>query len=203
MDTYITGDLHLGHSNIIIYTNRPFFKKEDLGQNNKWINPIIAKERCKEMDSFILQNINKKVKENDTLIIDGDFCFSKSTEASDAPKKAFDYYRNQINCKNIIFIEGNHDRRNTVKTHIQKLIIKIGGRRVCILHDPEFSDINYELNLTAHIHQHWQIKRYRKGMSFTDAINVGVDVWKFYPVTWGEINQRYQKWLKEQKNDKT
>jgi len=201
MDTYFSGDLHCGHSNIIIYTNRPFLKKGDLTKDNKWINPFIAKERCKEMDAFIIRNINEKVKESDTLIVNGDFCFSKSTEASEAPKKAFNYYRDQINCKNIIFLEGNHDRNNTVKTRIQKLTMKIGGKRICILHDPEYCDTNYEINLTAHVHQNWQIKRYRKGMTFTDAINVGVDVWDFRPCTWEQIWQRYSKWLKNEKTN--
>ena len=196
---FFSADLHLGHANIIIYINRPFLKKGDLDKNNKWISPAIAKERCREMDELIIDNINERVKENDTLIIDGDFCFSKSSEASEAPKKAFDYYREQINCKNVIIIEGNHDRRNTTRTKVQKLIMKIGGKRICILHDPEFCDTNYEINLTAHVHNHWQIRRYRKGMSFTDCINTGIDVWNYYPITWEEIWRRYSKWLKNEK----
>lgn len=196
---YYTGDPHFGHANIIIYTGRPFIKYGDIIIEGKWSNLIIKAERCKWMDETLINNINQRIKESDTLIIDGDFCFSKSTEASDAPKKAYDYYRDKIKCKNIINVAGNHDNNNSTKTALQKLIIKQGGKKICIVHNPEFADLRYEINLTAHVHHLWQIKRIRKNMDFTDCINIGVDVWNFYPVTWNEIWQRYSKWLKEGK----
>jgi calcineurin-like phosphoesterase family protein len=154
------------------------------------------------MDNNIINNINERVKEDDTLIIDGDFCFSKSSEAKDAPKKPFNYYRDQIKCKNVIIIEGNHDRRNSIKTCVQKLIIKQGGKDICIVHNPEHADFRYEINLVGHVHEKWLVKRYKQGEHFTDCINLGVDVWGFKPITINEILSIYSRWLKEQ-NDKT
>jgi len=179
MNIFFCSDTHLGHWRICQYCNRPF-------------------KTLIEMDSTIIKNINERVNENDTLFHLGDFCFTKSSEASEAPKKAFDYYRNQIKCKNIIFIRGNHDSNNTNKTCIESSIIKHGGRRIFLVHNPEFCNVNCEINLVGHVHNNWEIMRVRKGMSFTDCINIGTDVWGYYPVTWNEINQRYQKWLKEQ-----
>jgi calcineurin-like phosphoesterase family protein len=197
--TYYTADTHLGHANIILYTGRPFLKPGDLTKEGKWISPEIAKTRCAVMDKTIIDNINQRVKENDTLIIDGDFCFSRSTEASEAPKRPFDYYRDQMKCKNVIIVQGNHDSNNLVKTNIQKLIIRQGGKRICIIHNPEHADIHYEINFTGHVHQLWKFKRIRIGMDFTDCINVGGDVWDFKPVTINEILSVYAKWQKEQK----
>jgi calcineurin-like phosphoesterase family protein len=148
------------------------------------------------MDTVILKNINERVKEEDTLFLLGDFCFSHSTEASDAPKKPYNYYRDQIKCHNIIFLRGNHDKNNSVKTAIQSLQIYHGGKNINLVHDPKFCNINYEINLTGHVHNNWEIQRIRRGESFTDCINVGVDVHNFYPVTYGEIISKLTKWRK-------
>ena len=72
----------------------------------------------------------------------------------------------------------------------------MGSKRINLVHDPEFAAINCEINLVGHVHEKWQIKRIRQGYSFTDCINVSVDVWNFYPVTIEEIMKRYSRWLK-------
>lgn len=77
---WFTADTHWGHANIIKYCKRPFASVE-------------------EMDEKLLENINSKVKKNDTLYHLGDF--AKSDVA---------YFRNKIICDNIVLILGNHDR---------------------------------------------------------------------------------------------
>ena len=76
---FLTGDLHLGHKNIISYTHRPF-------------------STVKEMDTTIISNWNAIVKEEDVVIVLGDFCFGDPVP----------YLKQLKGLK--IFIRGNHDR---------------------------------------------------------------------------------------------
>jgi len=82
MKNWITSDCHFGHSNIIKYCNRPF-------------------KNVKENDDTILNNINSLVSNpNDHLYILGDFCFGDPY-----------HYIQKINCKNLHFVIGSHDKK--------------------------------------------------------------------------------------------
>jgi calcineurin-like phosphoesterase family protein len=178
MKTYFTADFHLNHANIITYCNRPFTSLE-------------------EMNDTIIKNFNDRVKEGDVIYFLGDFCFknSKGGKVGEGlPVKAEDLIKQLTG--NIIFIKGNHDRNNSLKTNIERLIIKYGGHRINLVHNPDFIDINYPINFVGHVHQHWKFKRIKRGMSFTDCVNVGVDQWGFKPITFEEINREYSKWKK-------
>jgi len=207
MNIYWTADWHLNHSNIIKYCGRTLFMNDNelIIYNKLKDRPQeeqkqfkISRESVIKMNETLIRNCNERVKEDDLLYFVGDVGFKSGTDRGEGEPEKLQEFINQIKCKHIYWIEGNHDRagRNSFKTPNQKIIIKYGGKRICLIHDPEWADINYEINLTAHVHNNWQIKRYRKGMSFTDCINVGVDVWSYYPVTWNEILRAYSNWLK-------
>lgn len=86
MTTFFTSDLHLYHSNIIRYCNRPFANVD-------------------EMNQAILDNYNAKVSDEDTVYFIGDIAFLKSSEAkADLPR----YMGNLRGKKHLIC--GNHDR---------------------------------------------------------------------------------------------
>ena len=175
---FFTSDLHMGHWNIARYCNRPF-------------------KTLKEMDTTLIRNINERVKSEDTLFHLGDFCFSHSSEATDAPKKPYDYYRDQIKCRNIIFIKGNHDKNNSVKTCIESVTIYHGGQFIKLTHRPEHAEGKYDLNFVGHVHNNWAFKQQVMGDGhITTLCNVGVDVHNFYPVTYGEIIGKLTKWRK-------
>lgn len=175
---WFISDTHFGHWNICEYCNRPF-------------------KSLKEMDDTIIKNINERVDENDILFHLGDFCITKSSEASTAPKKAFDYYRNQIKCKNIIFCKGNHDANNTNKTPIESLVIQHGGKRIYLTHNPKFAKEDFYWNFTGHCHGNEGMFRKcgRKGY----IVDLSVECWQFRPVDINEINSAFSDWLKSGK----
>ena len=59
------------------------------------------------MDRIIIDNINALVKPDDTLWHLGDFCFGPRNPQAFYRKA--EYYRDRINCNNIMLIWGNHD----------------------------------------------------------------------------------------------
>lgn len=95
------------------------------------------------------------------------------------------------------FITSNSKGRNGFKTPIKSIVIEYGGCFMNLTHNPEHANFNYPINLVGHCHEKWFCKRFFNKGKFTDCINVGVDVWNFYPVSWDEINSRYIKWKKE------
>lgn len=177
MKYYFSSDYHLGHFNIIRYCNRPFKSLE-------------------QMNETIIRNHNERIKKEDILFHIGDFCFKNTSNKGEGIRKTSAEWESQLNGK-IIHIMGNHDRNNSTKTIIQKCGIKYGNKRINLVHNPEHCDFDYNINFTGHKHEKWEIKRIEGIYKITDCINVGVDVWKFMPVTFEEINKRYSKWLRE------
>ena len=177
MRTFFVSDTHFGHANIIKYCNRPFVSLE-------------------RMDSILIKNWNSRIEPEDTVYFLGDFCFKRSSEAEESCKNAFEYYKEQLN-GNIIFCVGNHDHSNGVKSKIQSIVIEIANQRIHMTHKPEHSNYDFSINLCGHVHDKWKICKLTsdKGQE-TICVNVGVDVWNFFPVTWDEINSRIQKYLK-------
>lgn len=154
------------------------------------------------MDRVLIRNFNERVKEDDLVYFLGDFCFKRSKEAPDG--NVFAYYRNQLNCRNIIFIKGNHDNNNSTKTIIESLVIRYGGKWIKLIHNPDtqYIEVKYDLIFCGHVHNNWEIKRIKQGYSFVDVVNLSVDVWNFYPVNFQEIMKRYYQWIiKEAENE--
>jgi len=168
---YFTSDLHFGHGNIIKYCNRPFKTPDD-------------------MNNSLIRNWNSRVKEEDTVFHVGDFCFQRSSQSLKAK-----CWEDKLNGK-IIHIKGNHDKNNSTKTVIERLVISMGGRSINLVHKPEHADLSYGLNFVGHVHEKWAFKRIRQGDLSTDCINVGVDVNNFRPVTFNEIMSKYKHWLR-------
>lgn len=177
-NTWFSADYHLGHDNIRRYVNRPF-------------------KTLDEMNTHLILNHNSRVKKEDTLFHVGDFCFRNSAggKKGEGTLHKAEYYQSQLN-GNTVYIKGNHDRNNSLKTCIEKIIIRFGGEQLCLVHNPSHADFNYKLHLCGHVHSAWKFKRMYKDKLYTDMINVGVDVWNYRPVSWEEINSEYVKWLK-------
>jgi len=184
MKYFYTADTHYGHANIIKYCDRPF----------KDVN---------HMDAVLIRNHNSRVKPEDVVIFNGDFCFKNSPggKIGEGEQNKAEFYINQL-YGNKIFIKGNHDSNNSLKTIVERLVIGYGGKRINIVHKPEMVDFNYDINFTGHVHQNWAFKRIINGSAITDAINIGVDVHKFMPITFEELFSKYSLWLKQKGYEK-
>lgn len=173
---FFWSDTHFGHYKIIEYCKRPFTTLE-------------------EMDTTLINNFNERVSEEDTVFFLGDFCMKKSSEAPEG--KGFDYYRNQIKCKNIIFIQGNHDHNNGTKTIIQSLVIEHGGHKIFLTHNPKYAEESYRFNYCGHTHGNEGI--FKKLGKKSIIVDLSVENWNYKPVNINEINQAFSEWLKHGK----
>jgi calcineurin-like phosphoesterase family protein len=179
---WFTSDMHLGHANIVRYCSRPF-------------------KDVQEMNEVLITNWNHRVKPDDTVFHVGDFCFKNSAggKAGEGMTHKSSHYASKLN-GNIIYIKGNHDRNNSVRTIIDHLVIKYGPHFVNLVHAPDSYDANFAINFVGHVHEKWKFRRvYLPNMDrIVDLINVGVDQWNFMPVSFEEIYNQYRTWSKGQ-----
>jgi len=166
---WFTADLHFGHENIIKYCRRPFINLDS-------------------MDCRLIDNWNSRVKQDDYIFHLGDFCYKNSHKFSD--------YVRLLN-GNIIFLKGNHDGNNGVRTPIINTTIKYGSKHIFLTHKPEnVIGFDGELALCGHVHNLFKFKTLDVDGLNVDVCNVGVDVWQGRPVDINEIMADYQRWKK-------
>jgi calcineurin-like phosphoesterase family protein len=116
--------------------------------------------------------------------------------------KGYSYYRPLINCKNIIFIQGNHDSNNGTKTINESIVINHGGHRIYMTHNPKFAKDDFRFNFCGHLHgQKGTFQRLGKKSIIVD---LSVENWEYQPVDINDINQAFSAWQKSGKsNEKT
>ena len=186
---YFTADLHLGHTNIIRHCKRPF-------------------ETTDEHDRTIIANINETVKPGDWLYILGDFAFahawSKKGKTVDVQ-----HYREQINCRNIILIMGNHDPHYSSGAPRQELIDAFSAVRERLRIRFTIHGIRNHLILDHYAmrtwrnshHGSWHIYGHSHGQLPDDpaslSFDIGVDCHDFKPLNLQQISEimRKKTWL--------
>lgn len=167
---FYTSDLHFDHGNILNYEDRPW-------------------DTVEEMNKGIASRINSIVSPDDELYILGDFTL-RST------RQAVEKFRNNINCKHVHLIVGNHDyfaKRawaselfETVQPYKE---IHDEGYKLVLCHYPIMywngMDDEGAIHLYGHMHS-------REGMQHPhkDAYNVGLDVNNYHPVTLKKILEK-------------
>jgi len=172
---WFTSDTHFGHENIIKYTNRPF-------------------KTLEEMNETLITNWNNRVQPTDTVFFLGDFCFKNGPNGKKGEGisiKADDWIA-RLNGR-IVFIKGNHDNNNGLKTIITEAVIEIGGYDINLVHNPAHLDVGFKFNFCGHVHGKWKFQTTKKNV----LVNVGVDVWNFRPINYQEIMEEFTKWQKE------
>jgi calcineurin-like phosphoesterase family protein len=170
MTKWFTSDNHFFHKNIIEYCERPFFYVQ-------------------EMNRVMIERWNERVQPNDTVYHLGDFAFGSRDKIQSSLKKLNGH---------IILVRGNHDKgvqamleSGFPEVYDKGTTIKLGKRDVNLHHFPYLNQGNtapeYELKyaskrphddgkwlICGHIHEKWKVNK--------RMVNVGVDVWDFYPV---------------------
>ena len=151
------------------------------------------------MNDTIIHNWNSRVKEGDQVYHVGDFIFRNSPggKKGEGMIHKARIWQERLN-GNIIYIQGNHDKNNSLKTLNQSIVIKYGPHYINLVHNPDHYNSNFAINFVGHIHEKWKFRRVVNPMEerYTDLINVGVDVWNFRPVTFEEIYKHYKRWTR-------
>ena len=163
---YYISDTHFGHERIISLANRPF-------------------ANVQEMDAFIIQNWNNKVKRGDLVYHLGDFAWY-----------SVDEYRRKLNGQ-IILVYGNHDWRrlqNNPKQWFVKvdnyLLVKDGEFKLVLCHYPIWSwhgMFKEWIHLYGHIHE-----KVLPSIENPKArcFNVSVEHINYTPVSIGELMEK-------------
>jgi calcineurin-like phosphoesterase family protein len=169
INEYFIADTHLGHTNIIKYSNRPFASVD-------------------EMDNTIIDNVNKVVKANDILYHLGDVVFGNIGRVIG--------YIKRINCKNIRLILGNHDKvirkdiqyflREFEWIHDFKEIKSLSGQSITLCHYAlKVWNRSHYGSWHLYGHSHHSLPDDPNSLSF----DVGVDGWNFKPLHFDEVKQ--------------
>ena len=169
MATYFIADTHFGHENVIKFSARPF-------------------ENLAEMERVLIENWNARVQPNDDIYIVGDFAWRAKHE------HLMKCIRKLKGRKHLI--TGNHDRKylefddfRAEFVEIDKQTeIHINNHQIILCHYPMAEWHQYHRG-SYHIHGHLHN---RKDEAFNylkdkNALNAGVDVNHFMPVTFEEL----------------
>jgi calcineurin-like phosphoesterase family protein len=166
---WFTSDTHFSHEKIIKYCDRPV-------------------KNAAEMNVLMLKNINELVKPEDELYHLGDFGTGGWSNMVTI--------LNQITCKNLHYIIGNHDRnmlhdnvREKFKSFDYYKEIVVEGERICLSHFPMLEW--HQMHRGAwmlHGHSHNTLD-YPDSIKNCRILDIGVDMpgWNMRPVSFAEI----------------
>jgi len=164
MTVYLTADPHLDHADLLIHCNRPF----------KYI---------KDWNRVFVENWNAAVEDHDEIFVLGDFHMSTD------PKR-IEYWVKQLRGKKHLIL-GNHDRLNPfayvdagfLSVHTALWLIE---DKILLAHDPSVSNVlnANQILLCGHVHNLFDRCK--------NAINVGVDVRNFRPVSLDNLREEYE-----------
>jgi calcineurin-like phosphoesterase family protein len=138
------------------------------------------------MDAVLIENLCSRVGPDDTLWIIGDFAFGPKAKDREWLRRTFDRLPGFE--KHLVI--GNHDAENTMALpwtsvgHLAEADDK-NTQRPVLCHYPMITWNRARkgaLHLFGHVHNQWHGSR--------NAVNVGVDVWGFVPITLREAAAR-------------
>lgn len=168
MANWYTADTHFSHENVITHCNRPF-------------------SSAAEMDAILIENMWKVVKPEDDLWIVGDFAFGPKAKEAAYLENMF----GQLPGAKKHLVIGNHDLELTLHLpwdsvhHLIEVRDGPNNQAHTLCHYPMITwnhARRQALHLFGHVHNNWRGSR--------NAVNIGVDVWDFMPVSFQQIAQR-------------
>ena len=170
---YFIGDLHLGHTNIIRYCNRPF-------------------KSTQEMNDFMVAKWNETISNNDTVYYLGDIAYGRDCGSRK-------YWWDLLN-GNKILIKGNHDRDLQGIPYHKYLIKRFNNIEFLLIHAPEYNDFGYK-GWLIHGHHHNNYPELYPLINYENkTINVSAEVLSYKPISLEKILQRIA--ISEGKNER-
>ena len=173
---FFIADTHFYHANIIEYCNRPFKDIED-------------------MNTILINNWNSVVKENEDIIIAGDFGFVSNIEKL---KKLLD----SLHGRKWLTL-GNHDYKNKFdRESVKKLFYCIADAFDFIVEDDEVDDGNLKfhvshypcefwtrgaIHLHGHVHSGPNSNASEKLIFKPMRYDIGVDNNNFVPISYEQV----------------
>jgi calcineurin-like phosphoesterase family protein len=181
---FFTSDTHYNHANICSSTT-------------KWTDPVTCREfkSLEHMNSHLVGNINEVVGQDDILFHLGDWSFGGFEQ--------IELFRNQIVCRNVHIITGNHDHHiENNKEGIQSLFSSVnkylnlvvkynvgtplmGDARFALMHFPIASWDNMARG-AIHLHGHVHFEA-DKRIGLGKMLDVGCDGNGLYPIEMSEV----------------
>lgn len=163
MNTWFTSDTHFGHAAILQHQ-----------EERKFVT-------LAEMDSTIIDNINKLVMPEDTLYHLGDFCWQNSK---------LGHYRSRIKCKRIILIKGNHEAKGYDK--LRKTFSEVHDLRKIKVEGQEIVLCHYAMRVWNKSHHGvWHLYGHSHGSLGYDpyslSLDVGIDCHELRPYSFEQI----------------
>jgi len=158
--TFVISDLHLDHTNIIRYCERPFSSIE-------------------EMNKIIIKNWNETVKQDDAVYFLGDMSFGRES-------RKIDYWKDKLS-GNISFIKGGHDRSKEIKFS-DSFVLWHRGNKFLLIHDPKKVPEKWEGCWIIHGHCHNNdLKNYPFINGKKKTINVSVELINYTPLNMDKL----------------
>lgn len=173
MRTFFTSDLHLGHSNIIRFCNRPYASID-------------------EMDEALVSNWNERVKAHDVVWVLGDVSFSH-------PQRTFELLNRLNGFKKLVL--GNHDKSIRTQQHLRSCFNEVtdGFKELYLqdedVHQAHFAVLCHYPMLTwnrsfygaLHLHGHHHNPTPIRPDETLKRYDVGVDANNYAPVSLREV----------------
>ena len=139
------------------------------------------------MDARLIDNINRKVKKDDTLYHLGDFAYPKYRSVSS--------YRSEIVCRDIRLVIGNHDSvtkdfKENFRIVDKRLDVIFNHQRIVLDHySMRVWDRSHHGAWHLYGHSHGSLPDDPNSLSF----DVGVDCHKYHPISFDEVSNIMKK----------
>src|SRR4030067_761140 len=164
---WFIADLHLGHTNVIKYSKRPF-------------------SDVHEMNETLIRNYNSVIQPGDRVYLIGDFSFQRPEDA----KKTLARLMGQI-----YLIAGNHDKEGVFKECVGRFVwikyyfeLKPGGQKMILGHYP-FLTWNGCHRGTWNLHGHCHGSLPDSVNTHARRLDVGVDVHNYFPISFEDVKK--------------
>ncbi len=158
---FYTSDHHFHHDRILEYCKRPF-------------------KHTREMDNTMIARYNSRVQDDDTVYFIGDLFDLQLGKNFSIVERLV----NKLKGRKILIL-GSHDYLEPFKyieAGFESVHTSLQVGEFILVHDPAVSCVNRSvIFLCGHVHDLFRVR--------LNAVNVGVDMWNFFPVSEEEIRE--------------